>query len=144
MRSLPGLLQYADAELKKSLAERRVPYVRVCVASGEGLAELMAELWKEISQRNEKKAVPELADLGRGKNRERLMSERAVVMREAEGFRLKNTRVEMLAGGTDLNGWEAAAQFKGKLAEWRMTRALEAAGVKRGDKVYVGNKELVW
>lgn len=87
---------------------------------------------------------PKHYDMSRLKNRERIQKEVPVVEKKDGQFVLKSAMAEMLARGTDLNTWEAEAQFKGQLKDWKLARLIEAQGIKEGDELRVGNKVVKW
>ncbi|MFQ5873820.1 MAG: Obg family GTPase CgtA, partial [Dehalococcoidia bacterium] len=70
--------------------------------------------------------------------------DRAVVERQGDVFVVRSSRVERLVAGTDLGDWEARAQLATYMERAGVQRALEKAGVKPGDTVRIGGKELEW
>jgi Obg family GTPase CgtA-like protein len=69
---------------------------------------------------------------------------RIVVSQEADVFRVSSPKVEQLVVMTDLTNAEARLYLKERLARLGVTRALEKAGVKPGDKVRFGKIEMEW
>jgi GTP-binding protein len=67
------------------------------------------------------------------------------VSREDDGsFRVRGERIERAAAMTYWELDESAARFQRILAALGITEALESAGVKPGDTVYIGDFELEW
>jgi GTP-binding protein len=64
--------------------------------------------------------------------------------RKAEGFRVGGRRIERLAQKTRWDLHEAVTRFQKTLEYMGITRALEEAGVKDGDTVFIGDIELEW
>jgi GTP-binding protein len=66
------------------------------------------------------------------------------VSREQEAFRVRGDRVERLANGIDWESPDAAAYFQRLLQRNGIERELRRRGVKDGDTVRIGTKELEW
>ncbi|HLZ47927.1 MAG TPA: GTPase ObgE, partial [Candidatus Limnocylindria bacterium] len=66
------------------------------------------------------------------------------VAKEANGFRVRGDRVERLAGGLDWESPDAAAFFQRLLQQNGIERELRRLGVRGGDTVRIGDKELEW
>ena len=66
------------------------------------------------------------------------------VAKEANGFRVRGDRVERLAGGLDWESPDAAAFFQRLLQQNGIERELRRLGVRGGDTVRIGAKELEW
>ena len=66
------------------------------------------------------------------------------VVRERDGFRVSGDRVERLAAGIDWESADATAYFHRQLARSGVERKLRALGVREGDTVRIGTRELEW
>jgi GTP-binding protein len=66
------------------------------------------------------------------------------VEQEADGWRVRGVAVERLAAITVWNLDEAVRRFQRALERLGVTGALEEAGVRPGDTVRIGERELVW
>lgn len=66
------------------------------------------------------------------------------IEREKGGWRVRGVQVERLAAMTVWNLEEAVRRFTRTLERMGVVEALEQAGVKPGDIVYIGDRELVW
>ncbi len=69
---------------------------------------------------------------------------RVVVARENGGFRILHERALRVARGSDLERFEVQVQFHRFLEQVGVVRELENEGVKAGDTVWVGDRELEW
>ncbi|MBI4220376.1 MAG: GTPase ObgE, partial [Chloroflexi bacterium] len=65
---------------------------------------------------------------------------------EAEGdaFRVTHKRAIRLAMGSDLSLWRARLQLRKQLDRMGVTKELRRLGIKAGDVVWMGDKEVVW
>ncbi|HEX3050319.1 MAG TPA: Obg family GTPase CgtA, partial [Aggregatilineaceae bacterium] len=67
------------------------------------------------------------------------------VTREKEGiFRVSGKRIERAAAMTYWDYDQAVNRFQRILETMGITKALEEAGVKQGDTVFIGDMELEW
>ena len=66
------------------------------------------------------------------------------VARENEGYRVTGGRVEQLARGLDWESPDAAAYFQRLLQRNGIEKELRRLGVKDGDTVRIGAKDLEW
>ena len=66
------------------------------------------------------------------------------VTKEQDGFRVQGDRVERLATGLDWESPDAAAYFQRLLQQHGIERELRRLGVRDGDTVRIGAKELEW
>ena len=61
-----------------------------------------------------------------------------------DGWRVHGARVERLAAMTVWNLDEAVRRFHRAMERAGVAAALEEAGVREGDTVYIGEQELQW
>jgi GTP-binding protein len=66
------------------------------------------------------------------------------VKKERDGFRVRGDRVERLATGIDWESPDAAAYFQLLLQKNGVEKELRQLGVRNGDTVRIGGKELEW
>ncbi len=66
------------------------------------------------------------------------------IERDEQGWRVCGARIERIAYMTRWDLYEAVNRFQGTLDYLGITKALEKAGVKDGDMVFIGEAELVW
>ncbi len=66
------------------------------------------------------------------------------IEREDRAWRVRGVQVERMAAMTVWNLDEAVHRFLRALERMGVVEALEKAGVKPGDTVYIGDRELVW
>ena len=66
------------------------------------------------------------------------------IEREEGGWRVRGVRAERVAAMTPFGVPEAAARFQRQLAAMGIIAALEKAGVRPGDMVRIGERELEW
>ena len=66
------------------------------------------------------------------------------VKKEQDGFRVRGDRVERLATGLDWESPDAAAYFQQLLQKNGVEKELRRLGVRHGDTVRIGAKELEW
>jgi len=111
----------------------------VSAATGEGVSELMAKalemLDRVTAQEVASKRVP--AKVFRPRPRRVGVS----VHREGDTFIVLAPELERLVAGTDLTDTEARRQLTRQISKPTVSKALEKAGVKPGDKVRCGSLE---
>jgi GTP-binding protein len=66
------------------------------------------------------------------------------VERDGASWRITGRRIERLARITRWDLHEAVSRFQGALEHMGISQALEKAGVRNGDTVYIGDMELEW
>ena len=67
-----------------------------------------------------------------------------VIEKRGDSFVVRSEQIERLVSGTNLQDWEARAQLAVFMERAGVQDALEKAGVKEGDTVVIGGKELEW
>jgi GTP-binding protein len=63
---------------------------------------------------------------------------------EGDGFRVQGRRVERLVGRTNWRYDESVRRLHRALDKMGVTKAMEEAGVQKGDTVFIGDTELEW
>jgi len=133
--------------------ERFDSFARVCAADGDevvgvsalegrGLRELEASFAALLPGPDELAVPPEPA--GVVVHRFDSARETFSVERAGDGFRLRGRRIERLVAQTDFENEESAERFQRDLERMGVARELRRAGVKPGDMVAIGTRELEW
>lgn len=129
-------------ELREAFSHIGVAAHFVSAATGEGVACLMTEtfgIFKEAAEH--KKPVRKVPmKVFRPKPRVAGVS----VRREGDVFVVLSPELERIVSGTDITDAEARRQLLGRLTKPRVSRALEKAGIKAGDRVRCGSLEWRW
>ncbi len=128
------------AAARRLRARLRPPgVVFVSALTGEGLPELMAALEPLVEQAPRRPAAP--APVIRLRAR-RGVSEPLRVEPAGDGFRLSGGQVERLVRRAELGSPAGLEWFQAQLERQGVNAALEAAGVKPGDTVRIGEHEF--
>jgi GTP-binding protein len=131
------------AEIKDAFSCAGTRVLFISAATGDGVAELMAEtmkmldevtrLGREVDTRIPKKVFhPQPRGVG------------ATVHREGNTFVVVAPELERIVARTDMTSPGVHRQFKRQLAKLEVGRALEKAGIKPGDRIRCGNLEWEW
>ena len=133
---LPAAREHLAA-VKKRLGPNALA---VSAATGEGVGDLTKRIFRLCPPRE---AVAPAAPAER-----RIAFERGgkdwSVDREPDGYRVRGDRVERLASGLDWESPDAAAYFQRLLQRNGIERELRRLGVRDGDTVRIGGRELEW
>jgi GTP-binding protein len=98
------------------------------------------ELLCSLPQPSDEEAAPSEPSLLRPAEREDAFT----LERDGDVWRVRGVRVERIAAMTPFGVPEAAARFQRQLQAMGVVKALETAGVKPGDLVRIGERELEW
>lgn len=114
--------------------------IALSAATGEHVPDLLKRIFARCPPRDAvappAKAERRIAFGGRSRD--------WTVAKESTGFRVRGERVERLAGGLDWESPDAAAYFQRLLQQNGIERELRRLGVRDGDTVRIGGKELEW
>ena len=130
------------AEIKDAFMEARITPLFVSAATGEGVAELMAEIMKVLQsviveeESREKPPTKVFRPQPKGAG--------SKVYKEGNTFVVVAPELERIIAGTDVTGSGIHGQLKKKLVRLGISKSLEKAGVKPGDRVRCGNLEWDW
>ena len=114
----------------------------ISAVTGEGVPQLMAEVMKMVSQVTvERRAEKRVA---RKVFRPQPRVAGASVHKEGDTFVIVAPQLERIVAGTDIPSHEVLWQIRRQLIRMGVSKALEKAGVKPGDKVRCGNLEWEW
>jgi len=129
-------------EIRGALGDAGTPVLFVSAATGEGVTELMAEamrmLNRVMAEVEASKKIPRTVfrpqpkDAGIG------------VSKEGDDFVVVAPQLERIVARVDMTNPEVRRQLQRQLARLGVSKALEKAGVKPGDKVRCGNFEWEW
>ena len=113
----------------------------ISAATGEGVETLMAELDRILSEPEQAPAPEEepLKVFRPGPQREK-----AEVTRDSDGYHLNSDEYERLVAGSEVNDPEVRRQILGELWRWGALRAVKAAKIQPGEKLFIGKAEFYW
>jgi GTP-binding protein len=134
-------VQVRLADLKAAFSEAGMPVFFISAATGEGVTGLMAEAMKllgKVSRQEPGERLPKT--IFRPKPRGVGVS----VHQEGETFVVTSPELERIVARVDMTHPEVRWQMRGQLARMGITKALEKAGIKPGDKVRCGQYEWEW
>jgi GTP-binding protein len=137
---LPGV-RARLADLKVTFSEAGMPVSFISAATGEGVTELMAEAMKLLEK---------VARLEPGERRPKTVFRPkprggdVSVHQEGETFVVTSPELERIVARVDMTEPTVRWQMRGQLARMGITKALEKAGIKPGDKVRCGEYEWEW
>lgn len=129
------------SELKLAFKAAGLSAVFISAALGEGLGDLISETLKMLEKVGEETAGM-AAPLTVFRPQPR--SAGASVRKEGEVFILSSVELERLVGRSDIKDPEVRRQLERQISRREIRRALEAAGVKPGDKIRCGKYEWEW
>ena len=114
--------------------------IAVSAATGEHVPDLLKRIFAACSAREvvADRATGERRIVFAGGGRD------WTVKKEGDGFRVRGDRVERLATGIDWESPDAAAYFQLLLQKNGVEKELRRLGVRNGDTVHIGGKELEW
>ncbi len=130
------------AEIKGAFSNVGVPVLFISAAGGEGVSELMAEAMKMLSQvATEAKAGEKIP---KTVFRPQPRGVGTSVHREGDTFIVVAPELERIVARVDMTSPEVRWRLQRQLTRLGVSKALEKAGVKPGDKVRCGNFEWEW
>ena len=128
-------------DLRESLLPEGGPVHIISAVTGEGVAQLLTQVQALLE--NLPKNPPEPPGeppVLRPQPREARIS----VVKKEDGYVVTAPKVERLVGVADLRQFRARLQLRQELAKLGVVRALEEAGVEKGDYVRIGEVEIRW
>lgn len=130
-------------EVQRGLQQERGEGVHpISAVTAQGLPGLLAAIRGRLEvQRSESGREPAAIRTYRVRREE---EDHYDVEREGGGFRVRGGRVERLVAMADMDSDEGLADLHRQLGRLGVIKALEGAGVARGDTVWVGKFELEW
>jgi GTP-binding protein len=134
-------VQVRLADLKSAFRDAGIPVFFISAATGEGVTGLMAEaveLLEKVSRLEPGERLPKTVF----RPRPRRVDVR--VHQEGETFVVTSPELERIVARVDMTEPTVRWQMRGRLARMGITKALEKAGIKLGDKVRCGEYEWEW
>jgi GTP-binding protein len=126
--------------VQEAMQEQNVEAYAISAVSGQGVQALM----RRANERLRTLPAPELAPRTPAVFRPAEREDAFIIEREQDGWRVRGVRVERIAAMTPFALPEAAARFQRQLRAMGVETALEEAGVRPGDMVRIGERELEW
>jgi len=130
------------AELKDTFGNAGAIPLFISAATGEGVSELMAETMKVLSQVTVKAEAGGRIPMKVFRPQPRATGAR--VHKEGDTFVVVAPELERIVPRTGVTSPEVYQQLKRQLDRLGVSKALEKAGVKPGDRVRCGNLEWGW
>ncbi len=130
------------AEMKAAFSNAGIPVLFVSAATGKGVAELMAEAMKMLGQVTAEVKASEKVPMKVFRPQPRGVG--VSVHKEGDIFVVVAPELERIIARVDLTSPEVRWQLQRQLTRLGVSKALEKAGVKPGDKVRCGNVEWEW
>lgn len=128
-------------DIRMAFAEAGSPALFVSAATGEGVAELMAEAARILREIAAREAAVDEGPKAVFRPRPRIRPE---VRREEDVFVIASRDIERIVARVDINDSEVQRQLRGYMERVGIGRALARMGAKRGDKVRCGEREWEW
>ncbi len=126
--------------VEEAMEARAVEAHAISAVTQEGVRALMLRTYALLQSLPEAEPAPESPALFRPAESEDAFT----IEREPDGWRVHGVRVERVAAMTPFVLPEAAARFQRQLRALGVVDELEAAGVRPGDLVRIGERELEW
>jgi len=127
--------------VRAALQEREQEAMCISAITGQGVRELMGRIAQrlgELPQGERATPVKVFRPRPRGSGRS------FTIERRGEAWGVRGEGIERVAAQTDWRYHEAVERFQRILDRWGISQALEEAGVAEGDRVYIGDMELIW
>ncbi len=113
----------------------------ISAATGAGVRELMGAVYNAVREARAQ------ADVSQGevvlRPKPKPIDATVLVKKEGRAYRLSGSKIERVAAMTDLDSDEGQVYFQRALVRTGARRKLEKAGAKPGDRVRVGDAEIV-
>jgi len=129
-------------EIKEAFNSAGINVLFVSAATGEDVAKLMAEVMKMLNQVDAAKEAGK--EIPRKVFRPQPKVSRISVRKEEDTFVVVAPALERLVAGEGVTSPELRWQLKRRLSRLGVTKTLEKAGIKAGDKVRCGTLEWEW
>jgi GTP-binding protein len=138
---LPGVRERLE-ELGAAFGSIGITVQFISAATGEGVSQLMSKVLEMLGQETAEEASSREAPLKVFHPKPR--GARVSVSREEDTLVVAAPELERIITGTNLADPEARRQLIGQFARTGVTRVIEKAGAKPGDKIRCGNLEWRW
>ncbi|MFC1949713.1 GTPase ObgE [Chloroflexota bacterium] len=127
-------------DIKAAFRDVGTPVLFISAATGEGVTGLMTEALEMLNRTVEKRVKKVTKAVFRPQPRVPKIS----VHKEGDIFVLEASELERIVARVDLADAEVRRQLQGRLAGTGISKVLEKAGIKPGDRVRCGNYEWEW
>ena len=137
----------SNSQALREEAERlSAPYMAVSAVFGTNIPELIkavADLVRKTPAATPEINSPEIIELPARKSTGKTSREPVKIIRQSDGsFRVEHTNFEKSVARINFEHEDALQKFAGLLKALSVEEALEAAGAREGDKVYIGDVEF--
>lgn len=126
--------------VEQEVARRGTPVSSISAATGSGVREMLYLALQLLDSLPEEGVAPEETAIFRLPEDD----EGFTISVEDDGFRIGGKRVERLVARTDWRYEESIRRLHRALERLGIAKAMEEAGVEKGDTVYIGDSELEW
>jgi GTP-binding protein len=138
---LPGVRERLE-ELGTAFSSIGITVQFISAATGEGVSQLMSKVLEMLGQETAEEASSREAPVKVFHPKPR--GARVSVSREGDTLVVAAPELERIIAGTDLADPEARRQLIGQFVRTGVTRVIEKAGAKPGDKIRCGKLEWRW
>ena len=133
--------------LEEEAQKLSLRYMKVSALTGENIPELIkavAQLVRETPElKHEDEDMNQIQELPRKKSSGRSSREPVKIIRQSDGsFRVEHENFERSVSRINFEHEDALQKFSRLLKALNVEEALEAAGAREGDKVYIGDVEF--
>lgn len=125
--------------IAEKLTEQGVPYCAISAVTGQGVREMLFRVKRMLDDAPAPSTLLAKENIIRPSDEEGFSIER-----ETGGWRVRGKSIERVASMTYFEFDETLARFQQILESMGVTKAMENAGVKPGDTVFIGDQELEW
>jgi GTP-binding protein len=126
--------------VQEAMKERGVEAYAISAVTGQGVQALMRRAHELLQELPPPESMRQEMAVFRPAEREDAFA----IEREGDAWRVRGVRVERIAAMTPFVLPEAAARFQRQLRAMGVEAALEKAGIRPGDIVHIGERELEW
>jgi GTP-binding protein len=126
--------------VQEAMRERGIDAYAISAVTGQGVQALMRRAFELVESLPPPEAAPEEMAIFHPAESEDAFT----IEHEGEAWRVRGVRVERIAAMTPFVLPEAAARFQRQLRAMGVEAALQKAGVRPGDLVHIGERELEW
>ena len=128
--------------LQEMLAERDLEAHAISAATGEGVRDLLWEIWQQLAELPAE--IPAEPDTSAATARLEIDEKAFRFDLDEDGWHVHGIAIERTVAMTNWDQYESLARFQRILEAMGITIALREAGVQEGDTVFIGDKELLW
>jgi GTP-binding protein len=128
-------------DIRRAFAEAGETALFISAATGEGVAELMAETASTVQQLARDAAA---ASQGPGKVFRPQPRMRTEVHKEGDVFVINSSEIQRIVARVDIKDPEVLRQLRGRMERIGIGRMLVKMGIKRGERVRCGESEWEW